>query len=244
MAASLRCPDGHRHRRMEGAVRTARPAAQAVVVQLDDLDVAGQRHPHREVGPLDVAEVARVLDGDRPQRAAGGRELVPVLGQPLVDVEDPRAEPRRSIGAHQMPVVLQRRATAGRIDQDRRLAGHRRHHPLGQPGCLGLEAGVDVQRPATRPTGARQGDAGARRLDQPLGRRVDRPQPGIHDAPGEEPDVGARRGERLAAHRQRRQAQALRHQPRSLGQGERARAGQQQPMMGRGCGRRGAATTA
>src|SRR5690606_27475506 len=46
---------------LQQRVCAARAAAQALVVELDDVDVAGEHGAHRRVRALDMAQVARVL---------------------------------------------------------------------------------------------------------------------------------------------------------------------------------------
>ena len=232
MAATLRARMAAAIVGMEGAVRPSGPAAQPVVVQLDQVGVAGEHGAHGQVGPLGVAEVAGVLHRHRRRDAAPGRwQLGQVRGQPLVDVEHPAAEPGAGIGAEQVAVVLEGGAAAGRVDQDRRVARHRRHDPGGQPAGVGHQAGVHVQRTAAGTAAPGQRHAGASRLDQPLGRLVDGPLPRVHDTAGEQPHVRSGRLEAAPADRQARQAEPPGDKPGPLGGGQGARAGQEQAVV-------------
>ena len=51
---------------VQHAVGTAGAAAQTVVVELDDIGERLEHAAHGEVGPLHVAQVARILHRDRP----------------------------------------------------------------------------------------------------------------------------------------------------------------------------------
>ena len=64
-------------RRLERRVGAAGAAAQAVVVELDDVGDVAEHGAHRLVGPLHVAEVARVLDDHRaePRRRRPGSSV-------------------------------------------------------------------------------------------------------------------------------------------------------------------------
>ena len=68
-------------RRLQRRVGAAGAAAQPVVVELDDVGDVAEHGAHRLVGPLDVAEVARVLDDHRAERGApapaAGRRAAP-----------------------------------------------------------------------------------------------------------------------------------------------------------------------
>src|SRR5579863_7673689 len=111
---------------MQRAVRPSRPAAAALVGELDQIAVRCQDDPDRPFGPLHVPEVAGVLDGDAPP---GGRtadrwgQAVGPLGDPFVDVPDTPGESGRLGGADEMPVILEGGPATGRVDEDRRVAG-------------------------------------------------------------------------------------------------------------------------
>ena len=88
------------------------------------------------------------------------RQSVDPLGQPLVDVEDAGAEApgrRPSRAGGRSPSG---RAAAGRVDQDRRVAGHRRHHPRGQRAA---PAGRGRRGRAARHSSRRPGPGGRHR---------------------------------------------------------------------------------
>ena len=137
-------------RRLQRRVRATGPAAQPLVVELDDVGDVAEQGPHRHVGPLDVAQVAGVLDDHRAEAAGRRGEPIDAGGEPLVDVEHAGRERRRLGRAEEVAVVLHRRAAPGRVDDDRRLAGHRAHRALGEPAGGVAEPGVHVQRPAAR----------------------------------------------------------------------------------------------
>ena len=122
------------HVRMQRGVRAAGTATQAFVVELDE---SRQRRAR--------AQCARARG--RAARGAGGtgpapRRVPPAAGG-AAQAGDRRApashsctsstralNARRGVGAEQVAVVLHRRTAPGRVDEDRRVAGHRRHHPL------------------------------------------------------------------------------------------------------------------
>ncbi len=112
MAASLRSRMGPGQLRVQGAVGTAGPAAQALVVELDQVDVAGRARCGRLGGRAGPGAGGR--GPERPpgrsgpsSRRPGGRQPVQPRGQPLVDVEHPAREPRRLGRAEQVAVVLE-----------------------------------------------------------------------------------------------------------------------------------------
>ena len=91
--ATLRSPDLGGEHRLQLRVRAAGAAAQALVVQLDDL--AHERPKHRAgrlVHPLHVAEMARILHRDPEVERLDVGEASDVRSEPLLDVEDPRGE--------------------------------------------------------------------------------------------------------------------------------------------------------
>ena len=103
MAATLRSRISG-ERRLQRRVGAAGAAAQALVVELDDVGDVAEHGAHGAVGPLHVAEVARVLDDHGPSGAAGCRQAVDALGEPLVDVDAPgRRRPRASAVPRRWP---------------------------------------------------------------------------------------------------------------------------------------------
>ena len=74
-----------RHVRMHDVVGAARTTAQTFVVELDQLCIRREHRAHVLVGPLHVAQVARVLHRDAPREPPLG-QTVDALGQPLVHV--------------------------------------------------------------------------------------------------------------------------------------------------------------
>ena len=237
IAASLRSPDGAGQLGLERAVGAAGPAAQAVVVELDHVGRRGASTVRTAaVGPLDVAQVAGVLDDDRGQASRHRRQAVDPLGQPLVDVEHAGAEaaaPRPCRAGGRSPSA-RRRSRPSRPGSARRR-GTRRMTRLASRRAWPLEAGVDVQGAAAV---ARPGPGARRRrpvasITWMVATWIG-PQPRVHHAAGEQPDVGPGRPQRRPAQRQRRQAEALRHQADPLGDGQRPRAGQHQPVVAEG----------
>ena len=189
----LAIADRRRQLRLQRRVRAAGAAAQPLVVELDDVDVAARARSARLVGLLHVAQVARVLHDHRAHgRAAGGGQSSRRRSASHSCTSRTRAAnaPRRG-GAEQVAVVLHRRAASGRVDEHRRVTGHRRDRPRRQPLRLGLEPGVHVQRAAarrargrgprtTRPTAS---------ISAAVLRCVDA-HPRVHHAAGEQPDIG------------------------------------------------------
>ena len=80
-------------------------AIPAVAIVFASSDVAEHR-PDGLVRALHVTQMARVLDDHRRQAPRGRRQTVDAVSQPLVHVEDPRAERPRLGCTEQMPVVL------------------------------------------------------------------------------------------------------------------------------------------
>src|SRR6516165_4188528 len=97
--------------------------------------------------------MARILDDDRrAHRAqADGRPA----GEPLRKINDPVA------------VLLQPSATARAVDDDRRVAGHRRETAPRQPRRLLGTAGMYVQGTTTIGLGTGHGDTRAGRPHEP-----------------------------------------------------------------------------
>jgi hypothetical protein len=188
------------------------------------------------LGLLGMAEVAGVLHGDGPGSGPAcwlGQELDP-LGQPLVDVAYPGREPGRLLGPEEVPVVLQRGAAPGLVDEYRCFPRHAGHHPGGEPSGPARQAGVDVEGAAAVAALSGEGDTRPGRLQDRLDRGVDGPHPGVHDAAGEKPHVAAARHERRLAQRETGQGQTGRQPPRDepgpLGQPARGGCRHQQPV--------------
>ena len=113
--------------------------------------------------------------------------------QPLVDIEHTRRE-RLGLGrAEEMPVVLESRTTARRVDEHRSITRHR-GHDLSRQGASAIDqAGVHVEGAAAVAAPLRQSDAHAYSLQDVDHRLVHGPLPSVHHAAGEQPDVGAGR---------------------------------------------------
>ena len=150
---------------------------------------------------------------------------------PLVHVEHSRREPAGAVGVEQMPVVLQCRAASRRVDEDRGVAGHRRH---------------DVAAPASRPRReARRGCAAhhsmtpfvrdvvgdSERIQHACRVAVGLAQPGVHHAAGEQPHVRAGgRDRRSAPEREAPHADTARRQSQPLRKRQRRRPSQQRTV--------------
>ena len=223
---------------LEHRVGPARPAAQAVVTGLAE-SIGGREHcPHRAVGVLDVAEVARVLH--HHDRAGVEQVERRAVGHELGEVAHPGRERGRLGSAEQVPVLLHRRAAPRAVDHDRPVAGHRPDHAPGQPARLGDPPRVEMEGAAAIATGPRQPRARSRRPHHGERVAVDIALPRVHDAPGEEVRVelvGARGGvgdERLAqlADREARHAEPLRYRVEPLPDEDHPRHRQQQPVPG------------
>ena len=197
IAATLRVAHVAGERRLQRRVGAAGTAAQALVVELDDVGDLAEHGPHRFVGPLHVAQVARVLDDHRSERrrraAAGGRG-----GRPATRGRRPPG-PRRpaAVGCpEEVAVVLERGAAPGRVDDDRRVAGHRLDRALGQ--AAGSRPSPAWLCRAPQHAVGRDPERGAGRLDDGRRRPVRVAHPGVHHAAGVEPHgVGAGRRRRL-----------------------------------------------
>ena len=150
MASTLRARTRRRQGRLQRRVGAPGAAAQPVVVELDDVGDVTHHRPHRFVAPLDMTEVARILHDHRAEPAVGRRRRGAGRPgrEPLLDVDDPGRERRRLRRPHEVRVVLERGAAAGRVHDDRVVARHRRDRPLGQPAGGIVESRVDVQRTA------------------------------------------------------------------------------------------------
>ena len=256
MAATLRARMSPARSGCRRGVRAARAAAQAFVVELDEFA--------RRTGRAQCARAAcarctwRRWHGSctataRPSAAAStsGGQAVDAGREPLVHVVHARAERDRLVRAEQMPVVLHRRATSGRVDDDRRVARHRRHHRRRHP-YRGVRRGRRARRARrssprrVHSTAARHRHAG--RLDHPLRRRVHVALPRVHHAAGEQPDVGATRPQLSAAApallgQPQPPRPAARQQPRPLRDAERRSSRPARAGGARARGSRRAATT-
>ena len=115
---------------------------------------AARAPPGRRVRLLDVAKVTRVLHdhASHPVRAARSDGLLASHSEK----SRTRAE-RLGLGRpEQAAVVLHRRAATRAVDDDRRVAGHRRDRRAGEPPRLVDPAGVHVQRAAAVAAAARE----------------------------------------------------------------------------------------
>ena len=97
---------------------------------------------------LHVPQVARVLhdDGRRRRGPDAAARLAPTTHSEKSRTRALNAS--ASGGAEQAAVVLHRRAAPGAVDDDRRVARHRRDHAPGEAARLVVAAGVHVQRAA------------------------------------------------------------------------------------------------
>ena len=181
----LAVADAGRELRLEHGVRAAGAAAQAVVVGFGEGVRGAEDRADRAVAALHVPQVARVLYDDSGVRG-------PDLGHsffrdPLGEVAHTRAERRGLRGTEQAAVILHGCSAPGAVDDDRRLARHRRDHPPGEAARVFVAAGVQVQRAATVAAAVGPGDARTRRLHHAHGRSVRVAEPRVHDAAGEAP---------------------------------------------------------
>ena len=161
MASTLRSRIVGDELRLERGVGAAGAAAQAVVVGVAQSVRRREHGAHRAVRLLHVAEVARVLHDHgrvrcRERRAAG-------WAASHSEKSRTRAENACRFGrAEQAAVVLHRRTASGAVDDDRRVAGHRRDDATREAGRASVHpARVDVQRAAAVATLRRE--AGVRR---------------------------------------------------------------------------------
>ena len=129
-------------------VGAAGTAAQSLVVGVAQF-VRGREHPaDGGVRLLHVPQVTWVLDDNDP---SGGHYLDRSgPDEPLREVSDAAGERFRLGCLEQVPVVLQRRAAAGAVHDDRRGAGHRLDDAPGEATRVVDATGVDMERAATR----------------------------------------------------------------------------------------------
>ncbi len=151
-----------------------------------------------------------------------GRRSAAVAARAIRRSRHPRAERPRLGRAEQRAVFLHRRAAPGAVDDDRRVAGHRRDH------LRGASARASASRPACRCSAPQHApprpDARPVRRSRCMTRAADAvrvAQPRVHDASGEQPRVGRaadrnveRSGDRTG--RQPRQTEPRRDQAQSL----------------------------
>ena len=135
--------------------------------------------------------------------------------------------------AQEVAVVLQRRPAPRRVDDDRRIARHRRHRALGEPPGRRRRARRGCA--ARRSTRRARPERGAGRLDDGARGPMGVAHPGVHHAPGVEPDGVAaawcrRRDARPPPQWQAGQPSPLRDQPQALRDREHAGAGEEGPM--------------
>ena len=118
---------------LQRRVGAAGATAQPVVVELDHVGDARRHGSHRQ-----VRLSARAAGGTDPARsparraasAAGSRSRRGAIHSWMSNTR--AANVARLVGAEQMAVVLQRCAAPGGVDEDRGVAGHRRHRPPRQ----------------------------------------------------------------------------------------------------------------
>ena len=233
---------------LQRRVGAAGAAAQPLVVELDDVGDVAEHGAHRLVGPLHVAEVARILDDHRPSGGAGpaGADRGAVASHSWTS--STRAEKARRLGrAEEVAVVLHRRAAAGRVDEDRR----RRPASTASSARRGrrassCEPGVDVQRAAARAAGAGQRRTWRRpaAISAAVARCVSRIQASITQPVNSHTSSPVGRTAGAAAQRQPGQPGPPRHQPQALGDGEQRRPGEQQAVAAEHGEARRAATAA
>ena len=163
--------------------------------------------------------MARILH-HRPATRGDDGERSP-FGDGLGEVAHTRREPFGLRCAEKVAVVLHRGAASRAVDDDRRVAGHRRDHPPGEPPGVVDAARVHVQRTAAVAAGS------GPRARQPArrehgGRRAMRvAHPRVHHAAGEQPGVGTPADGELEwpsqlPCAQRRDAETRRQEPQAL----------------------------
>ena len=220
---------------LQRRVGAAGAAAQAVVVELDDVGDAGEHACAPARGPA-----ARGAGGTGPGRspapsgAAGAGSSSSRSASHSWTSTHPCRERRRLGGAEQVAVVLHRRAAAGGVDEDRRRRpASTRIAALGEP--LGLVARGRRGRAGRRSTPRRVAATGERgagsAISRAVARCVARIQASITQPVNSQtsPPVGAHR--RPAPQRQAGQPEPPRHQPQPLGDGEQRRPGEQRPVV-------------
>ena len=209
IAASLRSRIVGRQLRLQRRVGAAGAAAQPVVVELDDVGDAGEHASAPAGGPA-----ARGAGGTGPARSPGRARRAGAGSRSTRSASHswtsthPRRERRRLGGAEQVAVVLHRRAAAGRVDEDRRVARHRRASLARRAGAPRRRArrGRAARRSTPPPRRARRTSRPAA-VDQraPSTRCVSRIQASITQpvnshtsSPGRAPRAGPRRSGRRA----------------------------------------------
>ena len=169
-------PDVAAQARLEHRVGPAGAAAQPLVVQLDEVDVAGEHGPHRAVAALDVTEVARILHRHGSGQAPAGGEPVEVLGEQLVHVDGAGRDLPGGWCVEQVARSFSWAPQPAEFDHHRGPGGGSSTDPFDEVAGLarrdGAQAGVGGERAAAATRG--EGHAEARRLEHPLGGEVHR----------------------------------------------------------------------
>ena len=205
-------------------IGTAGTATEAFIVKLDDLaDESSEHNPGGAMNPLNVTQMARVLDTNTQRKRVGnGGKTVHVGRQPFLDVVHPLGELGRLGSTDKVTVVLHGRSTAGGVDEDRAACIKPGDHGPGQRAGPVSQSGVTVQGPTTRCCISGGGDPKAGRFQHGLGGTMNIALPGVHDAPGEQIHIvtaGAMFGP--PNREPSRKAKALGNEMEPLGHGQR-----------------------
>ena len=229
----LSVTDLARHLGFDNRVGAAGPTAQALVIQFDEFpNDRAQNRAGRLVRPLDVTQVARVLNRDTQVERSTLRKLVDPGGDELADVEDSFREHLGLGSTEKAPVLFERGTASGRVDDDGAAVVECADHLLGHRPGVATEAGMGVERSAARsgvPCRLRADSDGIENIERRL---VDLALHGVHHAAGEDVNVIARRGELFLSKRESTpEAEALGQQPCSLGDREEARPDAEKPRV-------------
>lgn len=177
---------------MQERVSTSGTTAQAIVVDLDDVDHVFETPTHRLMDSLDVPKMARVLENHPSGSRSIEVECVEMVLEPFVYVDDTSCESSGLVGTDQVPVILQRRSATGRIDDHGAVTRKRRHGMDGSLDRSLMPTGVRMEGPAAMTSG-RNSEVESEGFDQVGEGAMNGSEPGVHDATGEDPDVGFRR---------------------------------------------------
>ena len=200
-----------RHLGLEERKGATGSAAEAIIVEFDQLAHESEALSNVTVHLLYVTKVAGVLNDDRRSRMRFGnesRQPIEMIGEPLVDVSDPRRKPLRFLTSDQDAVLLHGGSAAGRIDEDRSVARKRSHRSTSTVGRALLPTDVRVKGSATV-SGVGDPIAESEGIEHVGDGSMNVTLPGVHDAPGEDPHVrcrGRRSQPRTDSHRKRTEA--------------------------------------
>jgi len=140
------------------------------------------------VDTLHVSQVAWVLKDDLDGIRNMQLEAVKVTLEPFMNIDDAGGESSRLFGVEEVPVVLQGRSAASRIDDHRRVAREGRHGVEGSFDGTFVPPAVRVESAATVP-GRSDSVGESERLHDVGHGPMDRALPDVVDAAGEYPDV-------------------------------------------------------